>query len=74
MSPPTLVASILMLATGLLPAAVMLGMLSEESDRSLIQQPPESFTAEMSGALSAERCAETAVAEVTPETAWIFRC
>ena len=77
MSPRALVVSILTLATCLLLAVVMLAMLSAESDRSVIEPPLESFTAEMPGSPSAEPCEETVprtqIVEI-PEMAWISQC
>ena len=66
-----------MLATCLLLAVVMLAVLSEESDRSVIEHPPEPVTAEMPGSPSAEPCEETTartqIVEIR-EPAWISQC
>ena len=72
------VVSILMMATCLLLAVVMLAMLSVESDQSMLQEPPEFFAREMPRSPTAEPCEEpapqTPFAEVPRGTAWTPQC
>ncbi len=78
MSPRSHVVSILMMATCLLLAVVMLAMLSVESDQAMLQEPPEFFAREMPRSPTAEPCQEPApqiqLAEIPPGMAWIPQC
>ena len=81
MSPRTVAVSVLMLSTGLLLAVMMvamLAMLSAESEPSMVQEPPESFTGEMPGLATGEACDETTpgtrVLHFPPEKVRISEC
>lgn len=78
MSLRTVAVSVLMLSTGLLLVVVMLAMLSAESERSMVQEPPESFAGERPGFATGAACDETTpgtgVVHFPPEKARISEC